>query len=279
MPTSRRRANRRPPSGQVHRTIFAVDLEKSTERTDEVKAQLRDAMYELIEKALAEIGITAKHREQLIDRGDSVQVLIRPHDDVPKALLLSELIPALATRLVEYNASVADPELKIRMRAVIHSGELRMDSRAFFGDALDVAYRLLENSKLKKILSEETTLPLVLVITREIYYSIVRHSGVERKAYERRIRVRVCGQYHYGWIHIPTPPPSGLTPSSDRPGGRRLARRTSKECFRPPVAALLARIPPTLGSSGTVCSCPARPGREGPGRGRRGRVTIAGCRR
>jgi hypothetical protein len=215
-----------------------VDLEKSNERTDEQKARIRDAMYESIEKALAETGITAKHREHLIDGGDSVQVLIRPHDDVPKALLLSELIPVLVTRLIEYNASVTDPKLKIRMRAVIHSGELRMDSRGFFGDALNVAYRLLENAKLKKILSEETTLPLILVITGEIYYSIVRHNGVDHKAYERRIRVRVCGRYHYGWVHIPTPPPSGLAPSSGRPGGRRLVQHAGQEHLRPPAAAL-----------------------------------------
>ncbi len=182
-----------------------MDLEKSTERTDVAKGLLRDVMYELVEKAMAETGITTRHREPLTDRGDSVLVLIRPHDDVPKVLLLGRLIPVLATLLAEYNASVTDPELRMRMRAVIHSGDVRSDSRAFFGEEIDVAFRLLESPTLKKILSEETILPLILVISKEIHTSIVRHGLVDREAYKRRIRVHVGDQYHYGWVHIPTP--------------------------------------------------------------------------
>jgi hypothetical protein len=239
----KRRSNRKPSSGRVYRTIFCVDLEKSTERMDLVKGRLRIVMYDLIEKALAEAGITEKHREQLTDGGDSVRVLIRPHDEVPKALLLSKLIPALTTFLVEYNASVAEPELKMRMRAVIHSGDLEIDDRGFYGETLDVAYRFLENAKLKKILREETDLPLVLVISREIYSSIVRHSGVDRKAYEGRIRVRVCGQYYQGWVHIPTPLLSGLA-SFPRPARGPTPCPASGQgiFFRPPAVAVRVTI-------------------------------------
>ena len=58
---------------------------------------------------------------------------------------------------MEYNASVTEPELKMRIRAVIHSGDLEIDDRGFYGETLDVAYRFLENAKLKKILREEPT--------------------------------------------------------------------------------------------------------------------------
>src|SRR5690349_22239382 len=113
----------RPPDDPVPRLIFAVDIEGSTERTNLAKGKLRHSLYELLEQALEVTGIAARHLEPFTDRGDSVLVLIKPHDDVPKTLVLGRLIPILASLLTEHNASVTHPELRIRLRAVVHAGE------------------------------------------------------------------------------------------------------------------------------------------------------------
>ena len=71
-------------------------------------------------------------------------ILIRPHDDVPKTLVLGRLIPVLTALLAEYNASATRPELRMRLRAVVHAGEVHEDDNGFYGDDLDAAFRLLE---------------------------------------------------------------------------------------------------------------------------------------
>lgn len=56
-------------------------------------------------------------------------MLIKPHDEVSKTVLLERLIPLLATLLAEYNAQVAQSALRMRLRAVAHAGEVHMDKR------------------------------------------------------------------------------------------------------------------------------------------------------
>ena len=69
--------------------------------TNPVKGQLRRDLYELLERALQDAGITARHLEPHTDRGDGVLILIRPLDDVPKTLVLGRLMPILAALLVD----------------------------------------------------------------------------------------------------------------------------------------------------------------------------------
>ena len=142
----------RRPSGPVHRSIIAVDLEGSTRRTNPVKGELRRVIYELLAHALESVAITGNRLERLVDRGDGVLMLIRPHDDVPKTILLDRLIPLLASLLAEYNARAAQPALRIRLRAVVHAGEVHDDGRGFYGEAIDVAIRLLDSPTVKKTL-------------------------------------------------------------------------------------------------------------------------------
>jgi hypothetical protein len=59
----------------------------------------------------------------------------------------------------------------LRVRVVTHAGDVRYDANGCFGEALDVAFRLLDAHPVKKAL-RETTDPLVLVISADIYVSI-----------------------------------------------------------------------------------------------------------
>jgi hypothetical protein len=189
-------------AGPVHRSIVAVDLEGSTTRIDSVKGPLRRAIYDLLGRALEDSAITDDHLERITDRGDGALLLIRPHDDVPKTVLLDQLIPRLASLLAEYNAKVPEPALRIRLRAVVHAGEVYADSRGFYGEAIDIAIRLLDSSPVKKAL-KATVSPLVLVVSEEIHASIVAHGCVDICTYQPLVRVRVAARRHRGWVHIP----------------------------------------------------------------------------
>ncbi len=195
----------RLPSGPVHRLIVAVDLEGSTTRTNPVKGDLRRIMYDVLEQALEAAGIGPRHVDQWADRGDGVLILIRPHDDVPKTVLFAGLIPELTTLLAEHNATVSRPELRIRLRAVIHAGEVHYDGRGVYGDDLDVAFRLLNARTVKRALKVAAPAPLVLVVSEEIFLGILRHGYVDGGPYQQRVHVRVGQTRRRGRLHIPVP--------------------------------------------------------------------------
>jgi hypothetical protein len=195
----------RPPSGPVHRLIFAVDLEASTTRTNPEKGDLRRIMYDVLEQALEASGIGPRHVDLWADRGDGVLILIRPHDDVPKTVLFAGLIPELTTLLAEHNATVSRPGLRMRLRAVIHAGEVHYDGRGVYGDDIDVAFRLLNARTVKRALKMAASAPLVLVVSEEIFFGILRHGYVDGGPYQQRVQVQVGQTQRRGRLQIPVP--------------------------------------------------------------------------
>ena len=200
-----RPAGERSVAGPVHRSIVAVDVEGSTKRTNPERGELRRILYALLDHALDEAGINPRHLEPLVDRGDGVLILIRPHDDVPKTVLIGVLIPELAALLDEHNATVAESALRLRLRAVIHAGEVDGDGWGFYGEDLDLAFRLLDAPKVKRALLETPAAPVVLVVSEKIFSGIVRHRYVDGGTYEPLVRVRMAGRQHRGWVHFPRP--------------------------------------------------------------------------
>ena len=118
-----------------------------------MKAELRNKTYELFDAALYSAGIHKRHRDRYIDRGDGLLALIHPVDQAPKALLLNRVIPALSSLLTDYNARLPHPsrlQRQLRVRVVTHAGDVRYDANGCFGEALDVAFRLLDAAPVKK---------------------------------------------------------------------------------------------------------------------------------
>jgi hypothetical protein len=169
------------------------------------KAELRRALYDFVEQALAAAGIKEEHLEQITDRGDGMLILIRPHDDVPKTVLLNKLIPELASLLAGYNSSSTRTDRPLRVRAVVHAGEVNYDGKGFFGGALDLAFRLLDSPQLKKLLKEAVGSPLILVVSQEIFSGTICQGHVDKDGYKLFVSERIAGRSHRGWVHIPIP--------------------------------------------------------------------------
>ena len=192
------------PAGPLYRSIIVLDLEESTMRTNPVKGELRRAMYDLLGRSLEAVAITGNRLEPLTDRGDGILVLIKPHDEVPKTVLLDGLIPLLAALLAEYNAQAVHAALRMRLRVVMHAGEVHLDRRGCYGEAIDIAVRLLDSPRVKKALKQAAA-PLVLVISNEIHSGIVCQGYVDANTYYPLVRVGVGKRRHRGWVHIPAP--------------------------------------------------------------------------
>lgn len=188
----------------VHRAIIALDIEGSTTRTNPVKRDLRRLIYELLHSALHAAGISGEYLSRLTDRGDGVLALIRPADEVPKTLLLDPVIPVLCALLAEHNAGAPGPEWQMRLRVVIHAGEVHDDQWGAFGEAVDLACRLLDAPRVKKAL-RQTLEPLVLVVSDDLFWAVVRHGygGLDDSSFEKAVRVNIGGRRREGWIHVP----------------------------------------------------------------------------
>jgi HD domain len=151
---------RRPRAHQ--RTIVALDIERSTSRPDNVKAELRQTMYALFDAALRAAGIQPRHRDRFADRGDGFLALIHPVGHTPR-VLLRRVIPAFGLLLAEHN--VGRPlQRQLRVRVVVHAGTVFYDANGCFGETLDAAFRLLDAPSVKEVLRSAQA-PLVLVVS------------------------------------------------------------------------------------------------------------------
>lgn len=192
------------------RTILTLDAEGSTTRTNPGRALLRQAMYEILEEALRASGIAREHHDDFSDRGDGALVLIHPVDEAPKTLLLTTFIPLLSSLLARHAAE--DPRQSFRLRAAIHAGEVHYDSRGCYGEDIDLTFRLLKSPALKRKLRESSA-PLALAVSQNIYRSLIRHGydGIDDNTFEPLIRVRIAGHWIQGWVQIPGIPGSPAT--------------------------------------------------------------------
>jgi class 3 adenylate cyclase len=207
-PTRRHLTDSIPATALPHyRAIVALDIECSSSRSDPVKAELRNKTYGLFDAALCSAGIHRRHRDRFIDRGDGLLALIRPVDQAPKVLLLSRAIPAFNLLLADYNASLPPrdrPQRQLRIRMVVHAGEVHYDANGCFGEALDVAFRLLDAARVKRVLREAAD-PLTLVVSGNIYSSVIRHGydGIDQHAFHPLVHVQIAGNRYPGWIRVP----------------------------------------------------------------------------
>ena len=190
----------------VYRSILALDIEGSTQRTNPIKEELRELVYRLVRGALALAGINIQDCDPFTDRGDGVLILLRAMDEFPKPFLLSRLIPALASLLSAHNSGIspADEMRILRLRAVLHAGEVHHDGKGFFGEDLDIAFRLLDAPRFKDHLKSRTA-PLALVASDSFYQSVTRHGydGIDHGEYQPLVTVHVARQRRKGWVHVP----------------------------------------------------------------------------
>ncbi|HET9967685.1 MAG TPA: HD domain-containing protein [Streptosporangiaceae bacterium] len=187
----------RPAGPPRLRAIVALDIEQSTTRPDPVKAEFRIMLYEFFEAALRSAGIGPDRRDPFVDRGDGLLALVDPAELAP---LFSRVVPVFAQLLTGYNASLP-PRRQFRVRVVVHAGQVRRDDNGCFGEALDIACRLLDAPEAKAALKAAPD-PLLLIISSHIRDSIAGHAATARKHYRHLVTTHVAGCDYRGWSPV-----------------------------------------------------------------------------
>ena len=92
----------------------------------------------------------------------------------------------------------------MRVRVVFRPREIHCDPDGCYGEALDIAFRLLDAPAVKSALKAAQD-PLVLVVSGDIYGSVVRqgYDGIDRSAFRRLVSRKVAGSRYPGWVQVP----------------------------------------------------------------------------
>ena len=202
----------------VHRGIVAVTVHHETRLSRATRDELRREAYRLLDAALVESGILPRHRDEITCYREGLVAPIRPVDEVPKTLLIGAVAPTLGRLVAERNA-VHPTGPVLRLRVVVHSGEVHRTAKGVFGESLEFAFRLLNAPRVKGFCRALTD-PVVLVVSEDIYWSIVRHGyeGIDRMAYVPLVRIH-AGRRRQGYVHLGigcTPPDARTRYKRDR---------------------------------------------------------------
>lgn len=213
----------------VHRSIIAVDIEKFGARVDPILAELRQRLDDYLRRAT---GWLEPSRVAWSDTGDGKLCLI---DTEHVVRVLDETVDHLDKLVDHYNRVLANERTRLRLRVVVHAGEVVPDESGWSGHAVVLAFRLLDSQQLRERLAADPGRHLALMVSGHIYESVIRPGLSVRYAASEfeRVTARNKETVVPAWVRRPLPP--ATVPS----GSRWLARSAKALSARP--AALRAR--------------------------------------
>jgi hypothetical protein len=150
-----------------HFSIVIVDVEGSGELSGPEKEQVRRDLYAILRRALETSGIGAAS-VRMEDRGDGVYLLVSA--DVSKRLLIDPFIAVLDDGLA--GREVRQPG--VRLRLVVHHGEVLLDDEGSSGGAVDTAFAMVDSPQLREALRNTKRGRMAVVVPDDLYLSVVR---------------------------------------------------------------------------------------------------------
>ncbi|MFI7119291.1 hypothetical protein [Amycolatopsis sp. NPDC049868] len=157
------------PTRALDRTIVVVDVVGFTapDRNRLDRLAVHQGMYEVLKIAFAESGIdfdSCAHE----DRGDGVLILLPP--GTTKSLVADLLPDRLGVALRRYNHT-RTPQAQMRLRVSLNSGEVIGDDNGWVGDAVDIAFRILDAQPVKEVFAESDR--MIAFISSERFFTDV----------------------------------------------------------------------------------------------------------
>ncbi|MFJ3665616.1 hypothetical protein ACIPSE_04075 [Streptomyces sp. NPDC090106] len=218
--------------GTQYGFIINLDTQDSGTVPDPDRPELRERLYQMVEDAFGEAGITAARLAQE-DRGDGILAVVEPRSP---ATIVGEWTEYLHQNLRRLNRGLSRP---LRLRAGLDVGPFTPDIHGFSGAAVDLACRIGNCGEAKSVLAAVPDAPLLVAVTDRLYQDVVRHGGrwIEPAHYQE-YRVRLKEGERQAWFTIPglgAPPPApgedGAVPPRKDPAAPTPRRRDEQGGF------------------------------------------------
>jgi hypothetical protein len=193
-----------------HFSIVVIDIERSGDLTDPEKRQVRDDLYAIVDSALLESEISATTAVIPEDRGDGIYLLVAA--DVPIRRLIDPFIGVIDAALAARH--VGDP--KMRLRLVVHHGEVAVDANGSSGVAADRAFAMVDSSQLRDALTDAKLGRIAVVVPDDVYQSVVRGYPAPDPTTFRMRLLKTKRESVKAWITVtgsPEQPPGRTNPS------------------------------------------------------------------
>ncbi|WP_031078170.1 hypothetical protein [Streptomyces sp. NRRL WC-3742] len=214
-----------------YRALLACDIAASAgrgqQRLQEIRGALRSALSGALEVADLDLRDLA-----YVDTGDGCR-LVAPAG-LPKAGLLVPLLPELGSRIREHNRQ-AGQDTRLRVRAAVHAGEVRIDpDGTVSGSPFEALARLLDSAPLRQAaLAGPDRAPVTAILSQHYYEETVGHGyeGLETDAFTAaEVRVKEYAARAWLWYPgSPVGPQSGSGREPDREFGRESGREPDRE--------------------------------------------------
>ena len=125
---------------------------------------------------------------------------------MPETLLVTRFPQDLSVALRSHNQAHA-AESRIRVRLVVHAGEIHRDDYGVAGTAINVAFRLLEARTLKQALATSPG-SIALIVSQWFFEEVIRHTPASHPATYLQVRVLVKETDELAWMCLPDTPHS-----------------------------------------------------------------------
>lgn len=152
------------------RSILVVDVERSSDRTNPEKAEMRSALYHVLNRGLAGADLGCEPAHGVDDLGDGVLAVF----DCEVLSVLDPLVDLMVDELARYNALVCGRD-RLRLRIGVHFGLVSRDERGWVGHEMTAAFRATDAEPVKEVLRAAQRAEAVVVVTDDVHRSVVRH--------------------------------------------------------------------------------------------------------
>ncbi|MGW2836711.1 hypothetical protein ACWCWD_02785 [Streptomyces sp. NPDC001493] len=200
-----------------YRALLACDITGSGGRGERRLQEIRGVLRSALSHALGTADLDAREFASA-DTGDGCR-LIAPAG-LPKAGLLFPLLPELCSRIREHNRH-AGTDTRLRVRAAVHAGEIRLDpDGTASGAPFEVLARLLDSAPLRHAaLTGTTGTPLAAILSRHVHEETVGHGyeGLEADAFTP-VDVQVKEYAARAWLWYPGSPVGPQAVTDREPG-------------------------------------------------------------
>lgn len=156
-------------AGSFHRVLVGIDVIGSGSRAEDVQLYVREAMYQILERAFDNAGV-GWHTCRSVDRGDGAIVALPP--EISSSCAVDSLILHLHAVLRRHNRVVVR-SAEIRLRMAVHAGLLHFDDNGVGGDAIVHLSRLLDAPRFKAALAL-TPSDLGTLVSDHFYCTVIR---------------------------------------------------------------------------------------------------------